>query len=194
MMVYQQHHSYQKYSIKDKKHELLSKIRIIDDLIPDYDSVSYRKRYDFMKLECNYTVNSKLGTDLVYPAIGNKIEIYADLILPKLNYGTISRVDARVFLVSDNQSPFKEVKHIDDTCYSSQGYTLSYHVMGENNCGGTSFYEDFHKDAPLLQVPFKENRLVIFPACIPHTGYTNPGYMYNSKRVIFTLFTILNEV
>jgi hypothetical protein len=179
---------YQGYTIKEKKHELLSKIRIVDNLLPNMDSKSTREK--FYNLPTNYA-GEKIGVDRVFPELKKTIEIHANTALKSINYGRIKFVSTSVFLVSDNKSDFRACQHIDDTSSDPHGYTLSYHVTGDQNCGGTSFYEDFESKTPLLQIPFKENRLVIFPACIPHTGYTNQGYDNNSKRVIYTLFTIL---
>lgn len=184
-----------KYPIADihhQKHELLSKIRIVDDLIPDYDSKSYREKYEFENLETNYYTGGKIGSDGELIEFATKLTTCGNIALGKVNYGRINQTLSNVFLVSDINSPFNEVMHIDDSAPFLNGYTLSYHLMGEDNCGGTSFYETSDSKTPLLQIPFKENRLVIFPACIPHTGYANPGYPYNSKRVIYTLFTILD--
>jgi len=179
------------YTIKEKKHELLSKIRIVDDLLPDMESISIRKKYDFDNLISNYN-DGKIGDDgRLVGEFSTKLVFYSEMALANINYGKLKKIHSHVFLVSDNQSDFKKSMHLDDTKNDPYGYTLSYHMMGDENCGGTSFYEDFHSDTPLLQIPFKENRLVIFPACIPHTGYTNHGYPNNSKRVIYTLFTIL---
>lgn len=184
---------YLTYSIKENKHELLSKIRIIDDLLPNVNSASIRKDYDFDNLACNYNP-IKIGEDGKFSDLQQTLINRCNKVLSSINYGEIKEMTTCVFLVSDNTSHFKESMHLDDTSYTPNGYTLSYHLMGDANCGGTSFYEDFHKTTPLLQVPFKENRLVIFPACIPHTGYTNHGYPNNSKRVIYTLFTVLFDV
>jgi hypothetical protein len=183
---------FRKANIKDNKDELLSKIRIIDNLFPDYDSKSIREKHEFESVLCNYYTGGKIGSDGLLVNFSSKLTLYADQALTKINYGRVKQTLSTVFLVSDNESPFRDVMHVDDSSPFENGYTLSYHFMGENNCGGTSFYQDYESDTPLLQVPFKENRLVVFPACIPHTGYTNAGYAYKSKRVIYTLFTILD--
>ncbi len=184
---------YINYTIKDNKHEFLSKIRIVDDLLPNMESLAIRKKYDFDNLISNYD-DEKIGTDRVFPELRILLESNCNKALSNLNYGGIKTISTSVFLVSDNSSDFKKCMHLDDTSEDPNGYTLSYHFMGDNNCGGTSFYEDFNSDTPLLQIPFKENRLVIFPANIPHTGYTNHGYPNNSKRVIYTLFTVLFDI
>lgn len=183
---------YRKETIKDRRQELLSKIRIIDDLIPKYNSAALREQHQFESIPCNYYTGGKIGSDRLLVNFSSKLTLYADAALAKINYGKIKHTLNSVFLVSDNESPFREVIHRDDSAAFENGYTLSYHFMGDDNCGGTSFYEDFVCETPLLQIPFKENRLVIFPACIPHTGYTNAGYANKSKRVIYTLFTILD--
>jgi hypothetical protein len=185
-------HTYQTYDIKDQKHILMSKIRVIDNLIPDYDSLLFRNKYNFSGLKDNYYDPTKIGEDDLYPELADIIRINANLSLKSIGCEGIKKIHAKVFLVSDKNSNFQAAKHIDDTAHLEHGYTLSYHAMGENNCGGTSFYENFHEETPLLQIPFKENRLVVFPAGIPHTGYTNHGYPYDSKRVIYTLFTVLD--
>lgn len=179
-------------NICNQKHELLSKIRIIDDLIPNYDSKLFREKYDFDNVETNYYTGGKIGSDGKLTEFSTKLTMCSDIALKSINYGKIKQMLSHVFLVSDIDSPFKEVMHVDDSSPFENGYTLSYHFMGADNCGGTSFYETMTSETPLLQIPFKENRLVVFPACIPHTGYANPGYPHKSKRVIYTLFTILD--
>jgi len=180
-------------TIKDRKHELVSKIRVIDNLIPDYDSNFYRERYRFQDLKSNYYTDGKIGDDgRLVAKFSTKLILYTEIALANVNYGKLKKIHSHVFLVSDIDTSFKEVMHIDDTAQFENGYTLSYHFMGEDNCGGTSFYETSDSSTPLIQVPFKQNRLVVFPACIPHTGYANPGYAYKSKRVIYTLFSVLD--
>lgn len=174
------------------KHFLLSKIRIIDDLLPNYSYEEYNQKYDFLNMRTNYKPDY-IGENSLYREIGDQIEKYSRIKLKEINYGDIKSIRTRVYLVSDLSSPFKECLHVDDTNNHEFGYTLSYHWMGDNNSGGTTFYKSDKDDTPLMNIPFRRNRLVIFPARIPHTGYANQGYSCNSKRVIYTLFTVLNS-
>lgn len=179
-------------SIAHQKHTLLSKIRIFDNFIPDYDHDYLNSKYGFDNLDPNYYLkNKRLGQDGKYPEIRTMIADNADRAVKELGYESMT-ITTSVYFLSDIDSPFKELRHVDDTSRNPNGYTFSFHVHGHDNCGGTAFYEDFMSDTPLLCVPFKRNRLVLFPARIPHTGYSNPGYPNKSRRVIYTLFTVLH--
>jgi hypothetical protein len=181
------------YTIEQEKHKLLSQIRIIDDFLPDYDFEKFKVEYKFESMEETMRDGSYIGKDNEFPKLGESITIHANIQLQKINYGKIVKTDTQVLIVSDVNSPFTESRHCDDTKYSKNGYTLSYHWMGVDNAGGTHFFLDFQESTPLLSIPFKQNRLVVFPARIPHQGYANQNYAYKSKRAVYTLFSVLED-
>lgn len=181
------------YNIFEHQHALLSKIRIVDNVFSDYDSELSNEIYGFESLNDTMRDGGYIGADREFPIFGEKLLNQSNIILGSIGYGKVTTLKTEVLIVSDMNSAFKNSRHLDDTANNPYGYTLSYHWMGENNAGGTSFYSDFKEEVPYLNVPFKQNRLVIFPASIPHEGYANPGYKLNSKRVIYTLFVVLEE-
>lgn len=180
-------------SIADEKHKILSQIRIFDDFLPGYNFEELKVKHNFEKMNETMGDGSYIGVDKVYPKLGKDICEYASIELAKINYGIVKSVLTEVLIVSDISSKFRQSRHVDDTCRHPFGFTLSYHWLGENNSGGTSFFLNFEEEVPLLNVPFKQNRLVVFPAKIPHQGYANPNFAYNSKRVIYTLFSVLEN-
>jgi hypothetical protein len=181
------------YTIQDEKYTLLSKIRIIDNFLPNYDFNKFTQQYNFDGMQDNMRDGYTIGQDNEFPHFGALLAQKANLALKKIGYGKISKVKTEVLIVSDISSKLENSRHIDDTSNDEFGYTLSYHWMGTDNAGGTNFYQDFKEKTPLMCIPFKQNRLVVFPAKIPHQGYANINYPYNSKRVIYTLFTILES-
>lgn len=178
----------------DESHSILSKIRIIDNFLPDYDLEYFKNAYRFNELINNYHDDgSYIGSDGGYPEITKLILNEANNKLTQLGYGIIKEIRTVVLLTSDANSKFEKHRHVDDTHNDEFGYTLSYHWMGDNNAGSTVFYENFTEKVPLLQIPFKKNRLVIFPSRIPHEGSANTGYLNNSKRIIYALFCTLEH-
>lgn len=181
------------HNIDEYRHNYLSKIRVVDNLLPEYDIKHMEQKYNFVNLKENCRDGSYIGDDnkSTYSEFANELEKACNDALFKIGYSGIETVQTNVVIVSDASSRFESSRHLDDTCGTYYGFTLSYHWMGDENAGGTSFYTDFYQKTPIINVPFKPNRLVVFPALIPHQGYSNPGYSCNSKRVIMTLFSIL---
>lgn len=181
------------HNIDEYRHSHLSKIKVIDNLLPAYDLEQMKEKYDFENLKENCRDGSYIGDDNISTYIGfaNELEKASNDALFKIGYNGIETVQTNVVIVSDINSNFQSSRHFDDTCSIQYGYTLSYHWMGDENAGGTSFFTDFYQKTPIINIPFKPNRLVVFPALIPHEGYANPGYSCNSKRVIMTLFSVL---
>lgn len=172
-------------------HHLLSKIRILDDFLPDYDYAKFKKDYNFDKIESNYTQDNNYLT-IQFSDIGARLLEQSNIKLPTMGYGKVKTVVTELAHITDVNTNFDQTRHTDDTQEFDMGYTLSYNWMGQNNAGGLSFYNTFFHKVPLINVPFRQNRLVVFPARIPHQGYANTGnYECNSKRVVYTLFTVL---
>ena len=185
-----------KQTFKIENNDLTKQIKIIDNFLPNYDEQYFMEKFKFLELESNYKpFKSYIGSDIhknctEYDEIIENIIFQANLFL-KSCQSEIKQIVSKVLLVSDLSSAFSKHRHVDDSSYFQNGYTLSYHWMGENNAGGTAFFPDFNEPTPLIQVPFKPNRLVIFPSRIPHEGYANKGTKNLSRRFIITLFTEL---
>jgi len=171
-------------------------IFVIDDFLPDYD-YSQERYVEFLNFPNTYFENGGLGYDITpndnnfNSQIFEYIEKYANEALKLVNLGELETIKTKVFIKGDITSPFMKAIHQDDTADLNNGYTLSYHCFGDNNAGGTIFYYDKQGLKPMLRIPHKANRLVIFPASIHHTGYAYPGFKNNSVRIIFTLFTYI---
>jgi hypothetical protein len=174
--------------------EKISKIRVVDDLLPDYDHDLFCRQYDYGNLRENYYTNA-IGHDNTYPELGQLIRQHAEPWLSVFGLGQIQRVRTEVFLVSDLHSDFSKTRHFDDTQDHPRGYTLSYHWMGYDLSGSTDFFVMPEETAlPAVSVPFVRNRLCIFPAAIWHGGRCYPGFPDHSRRVIYTLFVELSDV
>jgi hypothetical protein len=171
----------------------LPKIRIIDNFLPNYDFAKLAVEHNFETMPETMNDGKYIGIDNTNKDLCKEIITRANIELPKISYGKILTVSAELLIVSDKDSSFGASRHIDDTHSHPFGYTLSYHWLGENNSGGTSFYTNMTDLIPIINIPFKQNRLVVFPAKIPHQGYANDGYLHNSKRAITTIFTVLES-
>lgn len=85
----------------------LSKIRIVDNLIPDFNSELNRKKYGFDTLKTNYNRkynnNIFIGDDFLqgFEETEKSIENYGNICLSNFGYGKIREIKNKVFLVSD---------------------------------------------------------------------------------------------
>lgn len=180
----------------DRTPNYLSAIRICDDLLDQTTLESLQ--FDIDEFEDNYRDGAYIGSDIdendsTYGQLISALTTACNRVLAELNYPTIKSVHTRVLLTSDVTSPLSQSRHTDDTGPYTHGFTMSYHWLGAKDCGGTQFFTNYQSKEPVFKIPFKPNRLAIFPSCIPHEGYAIEGYPNKSKRVVFTLFTILED-
>jgi hypothetical protein len=185
-------------NLSDRTDHYLNAIRIHDNLLTPDELSLLSQTFDISQFEDNYRDGQYIGTDipeddLVYSEFIALLTKSCNHVLALLNYPTIKYVQTRVLISSNTQSPLNKSRHTDDTGSYTHGFTMSYHWFGDADCGGTQFFSNHQSKEPVFKIPFKPNRLAIFPSCIPHEGYAIEGYPNNSKRVIFTLFTVLND-
>lgn len=165
---------------------------ILDDFVNDYDYS--QNSYEIYKSRPSNVYKGGVGLNIT----GNSRLPFFETLIDTINqsdkiskFGKLERIVEKVFIKSDYTSDFKSSIHLDDTASDLlKGFTFSYHFIGEENAGGTVWYNDLNGSKILHKIPFKPNRLVIFPAHIPHSGYANLGFKDNSLRIILTLFTL----
>lgn len=185
--------------VEDKTTQILvESIRICDDLLSTTELEKINSHFNIDYFDDNYRDGSYIGSDihsndLLYKEFISILTHACNRFLISVNYPIIKTVQVRVLLVSDFDTPLNKSRHKDDTCYDLHGFTMSYHWFGAPECGGTAFYKNHESTEPVFKIPFRPNRLAVFPANLPHEGYALEGYANNSKRVIFSLFTILND-
>lgn len=172
-----------------------AQIRIIDDFLPDYDYTqsSYSNWWNLPTNYPQYKEHGFIGTNVKSSDIPHMQRVEAGinhacrvLALPALDH-----ITTHVLLVSEYGSSFETNIHVDDTSPWQWGYTFSYHWLGAEGSGGTVFYDDLQGSNELHRVEFRPNRLAVFPASYPHTGYAHPDQPNQGRRVLLSTFTVL---
>ena len=171
-----------------------SRVLVLDDFLPDYDPNDTMKiNPELLRLRSNYRPEGAIGdgTDPVSCPAFRVIEQHLPRACAVLGLPELKSIATRVFLVSEAGDPFDVNIHVDDTSAHEWGYTFSYHWLGHSGAGGTVFYSDMRGTEELHRVEFRPNRLVVFPARYPHTGWAEPDQLDLSRRVILSTFVVL---
>jgi hypothetical protein len=161
---------------------------VIDDFLKEQEY--WQTERDFFMTKPNNYYNLSTGQNIetknnkvLYP-VHNKLmqAVNSRIINYKCFNGKIENICRSVLLISSDKS-VGDFRHIDDNIGDYGYWTFSYHLSGEDDSGETLFFNNFLNPNPVHLVPFKQNRMVIFPSCYPHTGLSR------KKRIIYSNFT-----
>ena len=171
-----------------------TRVLVLDDFLPNYQ-VGDLSGVDpvLWSLRSNYRPEGIIGsnTDLERCPLFQTIIDHIPGACQKLGLPPLKSMATMVYLVSEHGDDFARNIHWDDTCAEPWGYTFSYHWQGAVGSGGTVFYADMSDREELHRVEFRPNRLCVFPARYPHTGWAEPGREDRGRRAILSVFTVL---
>lgn len=161
-------------------------IEIIDDFMPNYSEFVEQGRAWADTLASFRTYSGGRTIEQGQSPVFDQLETAVKALMYK-DSRTLVDVHIRVIMASDALSPFSEHVHRDDTQTEQWGYTYSYHYLGLPGAGGTVFYSDLRASKELARVEFQPNRLVIWRASWPHTGYAHTDQPDQSRRVLLVM-------